>query len=131
LRKEDIKLLSVFCGMSAHGLRVDINSEVNPDVLCDVHVLSKRIDGIFDVIIADPPYSDDESKDLYTTGKLRYKVWTGECTKLLCPGGLLVVYHKYVMPNPDPKIYKVCQRVFIGSRTYHLPRVAIFFKKKG
>ena len=34
------------------------------------------------------------------------------------------------MPNPNPDKFEVVKRVFIGNRTYHLPRVAIFFRKK-
>lgn len=49
--------------------------------------------------------------------------------RLLKPFGLLIVYHKYVMPNPDPTKYFVLKRVFIGNRTYHLPRAAIYFQK--
>ena len=129
LGKEDVKILNCFCGMGKCGLRVDIRKEVRPDILCDMHKISSVIKDKFDVILADPPYSDDESKELYGTPKLNYKKWTAECDKLLKPKGLLIVYHKYVMPNPNPDKYAVEKRVFIGSRTYHLPRVAIYFRK--
>jgi len=131
LGKQDIKILSLFCGMAIQGIRVDIKPEVKPDFLCDAHEVSNvLIKHKFDVIIADPPYSNEESMELYGTGKINYKRWTSECEKLLVEGGLLIVYHKYVMPNPDPDKFVVAKRVFIGNRTYHLPRVAIYFKKK-
>lgn len=130
IQKPDASILNVFCGMNSEGFRVDIKPEVNPDLVCDIHKLSSHIDSKFDIIFADPPYSDQEAKEIYNTPKLKYKIWTSECTKLLNYGGLLIVYHKYVMPNPDPKIYEVSKRVFIGNRVRHLPRVAIFFKKK-
>jgi 16S rRNA G966 N2-methylase RsmD len=122
-------VLNLFCGMNTEGIRVDLNPDVKPHFLCDAHELSKHIEFEFDVILADPPYSDDEAKELYGTPKLNYKKWTTEATKLLRPGGLLIVYHKYVMPNPNPEIYTVVKRVFIGSRSYHLPRVAIYFQR--
>jgi len=128
-------LLNLFCGMNKFGLRVDINPEVEPDIICDAHEVSKILtdgshpDGKFGIILADPPYSNDESKELYGTGKLNYKKWTGECDKLLVVGGLLIIYHKFIVPNPDPQKYKVIKRVFIGNRTWHTPRVAIYFKK--
>lgn len=130
LGKSEIRLLNVFCGMNKYGLRVDIKEEVKPDILYDVHKLSGIVHDKFDVILADPPYSDEESKELYGTPKLNYKKWSVECDKLLVPGGLLIVYHKYVMPNPNPERYEVIKRVFIGNRVYHLPRVAIYFRKK-
>jgi len=126
-KKADI--LNIFCGMNKYGFRVDMNKEVEPDVLCDAHEITKHVTKKFNVIIADPPYSDEESKELYGTGPLNYSVWTLECDKLLAVNGLLIVYHKYIMPNPDPSIYRVVKRVFIGSRTYHVPRVAIYFRK--
>lgn len=129
LEKEEISILNLFCGMNKYGLRVDVNPEVKPDLLVDVHEASKHIKDKFDVILADPPYSDEESEELYGTGKLNYKKWTAECDKLLKKEGLLIVYHKYIMPNPNPEKYEVVKRVFIGNRTYHLPRVAIYFQK--
>ena len=137
LGKEKIELLSLFCGMCSEGYRVDIKEEVKPDLLADAHDFAKHfessIKGVsrkFDVILADPPYSTEESKELYGTKSLSYKTWTKECDKCLKVGGLLIVYHKYVMPNPNPEKYEVVKRVFIGNRTYHLPRAAIYFRKK-
>lgn len=128
LEKPDASILNLFCGMNTEGFRVDIKSSVKPDLMCDAHHLSEHLKDKFDIILADPPYSDDESRELYGTPKLNYSVWTSEASKCLSPGGLLVVYHKYVMPNPDPERYKVVKRVFIGTRTYHLARVAIYFR---
>ena len=88
--------------------------------------------GKFDLVIADPPYSDDESKEIYNINTpLKYSKWTAEAEKLLKPGGLLVVYHKYQMPNPNPLKFSVVKRVAIFSRSYHLLRAVIYFKKKG
>jgi hypothetical protein len=131
LKRSDIDILNLFCGMNKYGFRIDINPEVKPDYCGDAHTFATNWnDSLFDVILADPPYSDGESKELYGTGKLNYNKWTKQCNKVLRRGGLLIVYHKYVMPNPDPENYEVVKRVFIGNRTRHLPRVAIYFRKK-
>lgn len=130
LSNDNARILNLFCGMNKYGLRVDIRPEVNPDVCCDAHKLTNFVNDSFDIILADPPYSDQEAKELYGTPHLNYKTWTAEATKLLKPGGLLIVYHKYVMPNPNPDIYEVSRRVFIGSRVYHLARVAVYFQRK-
>lgn len=127
---QDIDLLNLFCGMNKLGFRVDINPEVKPDLLADAHNFTKNLKRKFDVILADPPYSEKEARELYGTPKLNYKKWTAEADKVLRRGGLLIVYHKFVMPNPNPEKYTVVKRVFIGSRVYHLPRVAIYFRKK-
>ena len=125
------KLLNLFCGMNSYGFRVDIKKEVEPDLLCDAHSFAEKLEGErFNLIIADPPYSTEEARDIYGTPPLKYKIWTNECDKVLDNGGLLMVYHKYVMPNPNPEKYEVVKRVFIGSRPMHLPRVCIVFKKR-
>jgi len=137
LKRSDIDILNLFCGMNQKGFRIDINPKVNPTHVADAHTFAENWnDSLFDVILADPPYSDEENKELYQESffrrlpKLNYKKWTDQCDKVLRKGGLLIVYHKYVMPNPNPEKYEVVKRVFIGTRTYHLPRVAIFFRKK-
>lgn len=124
-------LLNLFCGMNKYGFRIDVNEKVKPDLLCDAHSFADKLEGkTFDLIIADPPYSTEEARDIYGTPPLKYKKWTAECDKVLEEGGLLMVYHKYVMPNPNPEKYIVVKRVFIGNRTMHLPRVCIVFQKK-
>jgi hypothetical protein len=130
LDNPNAKVLNLFCGMNKQGVRVDLNPDVNPDYVCDAHVITTVLQDEFDIILADPPYSDKEAEELYGTPPLKYKRWTNEATKLLKFGGLFIVYHKYVMPNPNPEIYKVDKRVFIGNRTYHVPRVAIFFRRE-
>lgn len=134
-------VLNVFCGMNRIGFRVDMNPEVNPDILCDIHKLStirEHVDMnlstgyMFDIILADPPYSDEETDQLYGKHlpRLNYSKWTKECDKFLRPGGLLIVYHKFLVPNPDPEKYSVVKRVSILNRTWHLGRVAVYFQKK-
>jgi 16S rRNA G966 N2-methylase RsmD len=131
LEEEDITLVNLFSGMTQYGVRVDIKEEVKPDICEDAHDFAKHFEKeSVDVILADPPYSNEESEELYGTGNLKYKTWTAECDQILREGGLLIVYHKYVMPNPNPEKYEVVKRVFIGNRTYHLPRVAIYFRKR-
>lgn len=129
LGKQDAEILNLFCGMNSEGFRVDIRPIVNPDLLCDAHELSQHLDRQFDIIFADPPYSNKEAKEIYGTPSLKYKVWTAEATKLLRPGGLLVIYHKHLVGNPNPQIYEVVKRVTTLNRVGHPPRVAVYFRK--
>jgi len=115
--------------MCKQGCRNDVNLDCKPDICYDAHNISNNLKTKFDVILADPPYSNKESAELYGTGKLNYKQWTKEADKLLVNGGLLIVYHKLIMPNPNPKKYSIVKRIFIGNRIYHLPRIAIYFQK--
>lgn len=131
LQNQTPDILNLFCGMNKQGFRIDINPDVKPDFQTDAHRFANNLNkDLFDLILADPPYSDEESKELYGTGKLNYNKWTEQCDKVLRPNGILIVYHKYLMPNPNPIKYEVIKRVFIGTRIRHLPRVAIYFRKK-
>jgi len=129
LGQQEIKLLNLFCGMNRYGLRVDIKPEVEPDICCDAHQLRQYIDDTFDVILVDPPYSNDEARELYGTPKLRYRQWTHECIPLLRPGGLFIIYHKYVMPNPDSTQFLVAKRVLLAQE-HAISRAQRFFSKK-
>ena len=131
INNPDASVLNLFCGMNSQGFRVDINPEVMPDLLCDVHELTKYLDTKFDVIFADPPYSNQEAEELYGTPPLRYKVWAQEALSLLNIGGLFIIYHKFMMPNPNPEMCKNVANVCIINRTYHVPRVVRYFLNHG
>jgi hypothetical protein len=127
-------ILNVFCGMNKHGVRVDMNPDVNPDFIGNIHKLSEflphRED--YNIILADPPYSDEETDRLYGKHlpRLNYSKWTKECDAYLRPGGLFIIYHKFMVPNPCPEKYVCVKRVTILNRVWHLPRVAMYFRKK-
>ena len=132
LQNQNASILNVFCGTNKLGLKVDIRKEVNPDIIADIHFLtlhSKMKNRKFDIILADPPYSNKESKELYDTPNIYYTLWTSQCIQLLTKNGLLIIYHKYIVPNPNFLKLKIVKRVFIGSRIFHIPRVAIYFKR--
>ena len=132
LNKSNIRILNLFSGRSEYGFKIDINPDVEPDMIADIHKLSDVFDtkNKFDVIFADPPYSNEESKEMYNTPKLNYKKWSKEADKFLVIGGLFIVYHKYLMPNPNPQKYIVIARIFIGTRIWHLARIVTIFLKK-
>jgi tRNA G10 N-methylase Trm11 len=133
LGQELPSVLNVFCGMNKAGYRVDLNPDVKPNLICDVHKLTSLLPKTkFDIILADPPYSDEETDKLYGEHlpRLNYSVWTKECDKYLREGGLFIIYHKFLVPNPDPTKYEVVKRVAVFNRVWHLPRVAVYFRKK-
>jgi len=125
---KDDKILQPFGGMGKRGIRVDLRKETNPDVLADAHDLPFST-AIFKIVLCDPPYSNEEARNLYNTPPLNYRKWATESIRVLEENGILILYHKKILPNPNPPITKLLKRVFIGSRTWHLPRVAHFYKK--
>ncbi len=125
---EKNKILHPFGGMAEWGLRVDIKPDVKPDILGDAHNLSIVQDNSFDLVILDPPYSNELSKELYNTGKIKYKDFIKEAVRVCKPDGFIASYHIVITPRPDnTKYYK---RIFIGTRVWHKPRVCCIFRKE-
>ena len=124
------EILQPFAGMCRHGIRLDMRRDVNPDIIGDAHHLPFK-DNAFTIVLADPPYSNEEARKLYGTPELHYYLWAKECIRVLKPGGVLILYHKLILPNPDKSKLVLVKRVFIGHRIWHTPRVALFFVKKG
>ena len=79
------------------GTTFDINPELKPDIVGDAHNLTDVLqkhqniyqNKTWELIIADPPYSDEDATHYGTPMVNRNKV-VKECTKLLCKGGYLV-----------------------------------------
>lgn len=68
----------------------DINPERKPDVCGDAERLAEHFSpGLFDLILADPPYSVEDCEHYGTPMVSRSKV-IKECVKILAPGGVLV-----------------------------------------
>lgn len=123
---KDEEILQPFAGKVDRGVRVDIKEEVNPDVVADAHNLPFE-DNKFKLIICDPPYSDEEAEELYDTPSLNYNKWSNEAVRVMKPEGVLVLYHKKMLPNPAPEELQLIQQVFIANRVWHLPRIARYF----
>jgi 16S rRNA G966 N2-methylase RsmD len=80
------KILHPFGGKAEFGVRCDLNPDVKPDYLCNAHELPFG-DNEFDLVVLDPPYSDELSNSLYGTGKLSFKKYTMEAVRVCKPNG--------------------------------------------
>ena len=129
-KNNDLKdqVLQMFAGMTKYGFRVDISEETKPDLLTDCHSLPKEWTDRFDMVILDPPYSNDESRELYKTGKLKPMTYLNEAVRVTKPNGYIVAYHKYKLPRPEGTLHD--RIITIISRTWHLARICCIFKKE-
>jgi SAM-dependent methyltransferase len=84
------KVLHLFSGAIPPGpyTRLDANPANNPDIVGDAQEMKFKA-GSFDLILADPPYTEDDSKHYGTPMPNRFKV-TQECARVLKPDGHLV-----------------------------------------
>ena len=114
------KILHPFGGKAQFGTRVDINPTTNPDFVGDAHNLNMFEDNSFDLVILDPPYSEELSKRLYNTGKLSFKKYTTEAVRVCKEGGYIVVFHSHA--TPAIRGTRLIKRIFIEHRQWHVLR---------
>jgi hypothetical protein len=104
------RILHPFGGMAETGVRVDLNPTLQPDVIADAHDLPFH-DQSFDLVLLDPPYSDEEALELYETPKLRPAAYTREAVRVCREGGWVVVYARPVGLGPRARAGVVRERV--------------------
>ena len=120
------KILHPFGGKAEFGIRVDINPEVKPDVVGDAHNLPFE-NNKFELVILDPPYTDNLSKKLYQTSKIKYKKYTSEAVRVCKSGGFIAVYHWVWTPRlPKTKYHKI---IVVLPGQWHRARVCCVFQK--
>lgn len=121
-----------YVNQSMHGYRVGDDGGCFEAALAAVRtwggVLLHWIeDGSYDLVILDPPYSNEESELLYGTPPLRWTTFVREAVRVCKVGGHVAVYH--VKQPPRPSGTRLVRRIVILTRTWHAPRVCFVFEK--
>jgi hypothetical protein len=132
-------ILHPFGGMAEFGLRIDLRithplqerfgSNVKwraPDIQADAHHLPFR-DKVFGLVILDPPYSEDESRSLYGTGKATYSQYVKESVRVCKPGGFVASYNVTITPRPEDTVFRL--RILLATRVWHRLRACCVFQK--
>ena len=120
------RILQPFGGGSLYGLRCDINPEANPDVVCDAHSLPFRSNS-FDFVLCDPPYSNDLSGRIYSTGVIKEKMYVNEAVRVCKVDGYVGLYHSVISPRPKRRSYD--RIIVIIGRVRHHARFCCLFQK--
>ncbi|KKM78558.1 hypothetical protein LCGC14_1358800 [marine sediment metagenome] len=120
-------VLHLFSGSLPQGdyLRFDIQG--NPEVVGDAHRLSSYICQRFDLVLADPPYSNEDAAH-YGNPLVNRNTVLRECGKVLLPGGF-VVWLDQVLPMFRKDTLHLCGLVGIVRSTNHRFRIASIFKR--
>jgi hypothetical protein len=122
------RVLHLFSGSLPPGPYTRFDIGVGADVVGNAHRLSNYFKpGAFDLIMADPPYSAEDSLNYGTPMVQRNKVLK-ECVGILEPGGF-VVWLDQVLPMFRKDALHLCGAIGIIRSTNHRFRVASFFKK--
>jgi hypothetical protein len=121
-------ILHVFSGSLPQGpyVRFDINPNLRPDIVGDAHTLSEYYThGSFDLIFADPPYSDEDSNRYGTTMINRNRVLS-ECAKLLSPKGHIVWLDQVLPMYRKSELHHVGAIAIVRSTNHRFRMVSIF-----
>lgn len=121
------KVLHPFGGLAEIGDTIDLNPTTSPTWVGDGHDLHWIPDETYDLVILDPPYSNEEAEWLYGTPPLRPRVFTAEAVRVAKTGGHVAVYHRQQPPRPAGT--RLVRRIVILTRTGHAPRVCFVFEK--
>lgn len=119
-------ILQPFGGGALYGVRADIQKQENTDIICDAHKLPFKEES-FDFVLCDPPYSNDLSGKIYSTGKIKEKAFVSEAVRVCKTGGHIALYH-WVM-SPRPKGTRYDRLIVIVGRVRHHVRVCCIFQK--
>jgi hypothetical protein len=124
------KVLHPFGGLAEIGDTVDLNATTSPTWVGDAHDLNWIADDTYDLVLLDPPYSNEEAEWLYGTPKLRPATFQAEACRVCKPGGYVALYHKKPPKRPADG-WTLIKRVVVLTRTGHAPRVCFVFRKPG
>ena len=81
------------------------------------------------MVILDPPYSADESAELYGTPPPRWGRYTREAVRVCTVGGHVAVYLDKQPARPEGT--RLVRRIVVLTRTWHRPRVCFVFERLG
>ena len=121
------KVLHLFSGSVQQEDTFDINPRHEPTYIGDAHTLSKIVKQKYDLILADPPYSEEDA-DHYGTSMINRNRVVKECVKILENGGFLV-WLDQVFPMYRKKELKLVGAIGVIRSTNHRVRTAFIFTK--
>ena len=123
------RVLHPFGGLSEIGDSVDLNETTTPTWVGDAHDLNWIEDESYDLVVLDPPYSADESVELYGTPPPRWSVYTAEAVRVCKVSGFVAIYLDKQPARPEGT--RLVRRIVVLTRTWHRPRVCFVFEKLG
>ena len=118
LTKEDV----------GNEIRFDINNQYDPTIVGDAYKLSKYFEECFDLILADPPYSNEDAKQ-YGTAMINRNEVVKECVKILKPNGFLV-WLDQVYPMYRKSELRLVGTIGLIRSTNHRVRMVFIFQKQ-
>jgi len=129
--KPSDKVVHLFSGslQSGNYVRVDMDKEQNPDVLCKAEDVENHIEhNSVDIVFADPPYSKADSDIGYKSNYPNKKKTLHSVHKILKKGGL-VFWLDTALPMFRKTEYKLVGTIAIIISTNHRIRLVSVFER--
>lgn len=122
--------LHLFSGVSEYGITLDINPNLKPQIIGDVHQLSELIPKKYKIqlILADPPYSEEDALHYGSPMIKRNKV-VKECYKILDNNGFLV-WLDQVYPMYNKTEFLLIGAIGLIQSTNHRVRMIFIYQKQ-
>lgn len=111
-----------------NAVRVDIKKEVNPDIVMDCEKIGS-LDTEFDLIMADPPYTEEDAEEYGTGLPNRNEVVMNQVPEILESGGFLV-WLDLRLPMYRKDDYNFCGTIELVRSTNHRFRGISIFERK-
>jgi len=125
------RVLHLFSGSLPPGdyVRFDCREELAPDALGQAHDLAAHFKvAEFDLVLADPPYSNEDA-DRYGSPMINRNKVMDQCAIIVRPGGNLV-WLDQVLPMYRKSTWLYWGAIGIVRSTNHRFRIANFFQKR-
>jgi hypothetical protein len=108
------------------GHRVDLNPELQPDYLDDAQTLENVPLDLYDLVLADPPYSVEDAEHYGPSMINRNKVMTALAR---LPTGAHVVWLDQVLPMYSKAVWSIDAVIGMVRSTNHRFRVITIFRR--
>lgn len=128
---ESLKILHLFSGSVGKGnwVTLDCVQSRGPDVVGDAHNLASLFrHGIFDLVLADPPYSVEDC-DHYGTPMIKRNIILQQLSLVVKPGGW-VIWLDQVLPQYSKDVWHLGILIGMVKSTNHRFRVVTGFQLK-
>jgi len=109
--------IHLFSGMTNTGIRIDLNKNVLPNTIADVHDLPFANES-FDGAMADPPYTREFARDLYDCDYPRWNKWTKEMVRVVRKGGRIAIMQNYIVPRLPGCKYEEIITILLRIKQY-------------
>ncbi len=120
-----LHLFSGSLGPEVPGVRFDIRP--GADIQGDAHELSRVAAGPWELIVADPPYSQTDAERYGTSVVNRRKI-VAECARVAAPGGHLV-WLDTVLPMYRKDAWTLVGTIALVRSTNHRVRMVFVFER--